>query len=319
MDKPLVSVIVPIYKVEDYMEECVASILAQKYTDFELILVDDGSKDKCGTMCDDYATKDERIRVIHKENGGLSSARNAGLEIAKGEFIAFVDSDDVIHADYLQDMVNLATSHKADIVCCAFTKGEQVQFEDGKATVEVQENEEIIKRINEDDVIKTVAWNKLYHNRFFKELKLRYPEGKIHEDMFLTPHIFYHAKKMVLTSRKLYFYRMREGSIVLSGFTKKRLDKIEACETRRAFYQEIGYKELFYWETESYIRNILKYYFLIRKHYSAMYSKEMNELRKKGKQLTKEYMFSKHIKFKLRIRLFLFLFNIDAAKNKEIH
>ena len=82
MDKPLVSVIVPIYKVEDYMEECVASILAQKYTDFELILVDDGSKDKCGTMCDDYATKDERIRVIHKENGGLSSARNAGLEIA---------------------------------------------------------------------------------------------------------------------------------------------------------------------------------------------------------------------------------------------
>ena len=318
MDKPLVSVIVPIYKVENYMEECIHSILGQKYAHFELILVDDGSPDNCGKMCDEFKEKDSRIQVIHKENGGLSSARNAGLEIAKGEYIAFVDSDDAVHEDYLLDMVTLARKHQADIVCCSFVKGEEKIWDDKEAVITIQENEEILQRINEDDVVKTVAWNKLYHHSFFTEKKFRYPEGKIHEDMFLTPWIFHEAKRLVLTDRKLYFYRMREGSIMWDKFTPKKLDLIQACEKRMAFYKEIGNKDLFYWEVQSYIRNVLKFYFLIRRHYKNVYAKEMEELRKKGIMLTKKYWCKGQIAFKLRLRLLAFLFNIDGARNTAV-
>ena len=215
---PLISVIVPVYKVEPYLRECVDSILNQTFTDFELILVDDGSPDNCPAICDYYSEKDSRVIVIHKNNGGLSSARNAGLDIAKGEYISFVDSDDILNRDFLFILNSLIESYGCDFSVCksmSFINKDEIKSTHSNKVAEVFTPDEYWrnKKISETDFV--VSWNKMYKKEIFNSL--RFPNGKIHEDEFLIHRIVFNSKKIVATNTILYFYRKRSSSIVGNG------------------------------------------------------------------------------------------------------
>ena len=193
----LVSVIVPIYKVEPYLKKCVDSIRNQTYKNLEIILVDDGSPDECPKMCDDFAKEDNRIKVIHRKNGGLSAARNSGLEIATGKYIGFVDSDDYIHSKMYEILVGRLEEKSADLAVCRVQDVFEIGEEEALSTeekVETMTNVEALKSIYGNwgtDMV--VAWNKLYKRELFEEL--RYNEGKVHEDEFMIHKVLYNVKK----------------------------------------------------------------------------------------------------------------------------
>lgn len=238
-----ISVIVPIYKVEAYLDKCVQSIVDQTYTNLEIILVDDGSPDRCGQMCDAWAEKDSRIRVIHKENGGLSDARNAGMEIATGAYIAFVDSDDWVAADYIGCMYRTIQETGAQIAgcdICVVFEGQEPDAGTGTGKLRIYSAEEAIGALLQDRGLRAVAWNKLYHKSLLDGE--RYPVGKHHEDEFFTYRIFEKADRLVYVDERLYFYLQRQGSIMRS-FSIKRLDALDACLERQSFLKN-RYPEL---------------------------------------------------------------------------
>lgn len=244
----MISVIVPVYKVEPYLHCCVDSILAQTYADFELILVDDGSPDNCGAICDSYAEQDARVRVIHQENGGLSAARNAGIEAARGEYLTFIDSDDLITEDCLETLYLTLKKTKADIAV-----GDMQTFEDGEAVcTQAQPGKEIptvmsgreacLSIYQMDGKIPVMAWGKLYKTELFAGI--RYPVGMIHEDDATTPKLLYRAKEVAQTDNKLYCYRQRQGSIMDTAAKKIRFDGISAAEGCLEFFRKEKDEEL---------------------------------------------------------------------------
>ena len=219
--KPLISVIVPVYKVEEYLPRCVDSLLVQTYTHLQIILVDDGSPDRCGEICDAYAQKDRRIQVIHKENGGLSSARNAGLEIAEGEFITFLDSDDWIEPDAYETMLNLALEHGVKLVCCGRwdVYGEKRVLGLCPEKEEKISGEELAGRIFLWDHMDSAAWDKMYHASLLKDI--RYPVGKICEDIPVTYRIALNAGEAVLCPKPFINYYHRPNSITTAVLSDK--------------------------------------------------------------------------------------------------
>lgn len=224
--KSNISIIVPVYNVEGYLNECVDSLLVQDYSNLEIILVDDGSTDQCGIICDEYAKKDPRVKVIHKQNGGLSDARNAGIDIASGDYITFVDSDDVLAPDAIAYLFDLLTEAGADMACCQrmeideyscvkngyFKRCDKVCFFD---------NMENALGAKEIDI---VAWGKLYHKDLFK--KIRYPVGRLHEDIFTTYKLIDQCKKIVVGPGEKYLYRIRKNSISNISFSHRHMDII---------------------------------------------------------------------------------------------
>lgn len=247
-DCPRISIIVPIYKVEAYLNQCVDSILSQSYREFELILVDDGSPDDCGAICEEYALHDDRIIVIHRKNGGLSAARNTGMEIARGEYLFFVDSDDLIAPDILERMMRIMLREKASMVMCRkcdFKESQQPEVFPGKDTpdsVEVITGRELcIRRFDPVNRILISAWGKLFHRSLWDGHV--FPTGKIHEDQFVIPIIMYQAEKVAIMNSELYFYRLRKGSIT-SVFTRNHFDNIEGMDLVLRYYQERGDRQL---------------------------------------------------------------------------
>jgi len=233
-----VSVIVPIYKVEKYLDRCIQSIINQTYKNLEIILVDDGSPDNCPKMCDDWAKKDNRIIVIHKQNGGLSDARNFGLDVATGEYVTFVDSDDLLSITFIEKLVEISKEYNAEIVSCGLQR-----FND-KIILE-NENIEIIeynKKQSLENTFKTAKYEfviscaKLYKSEIFKGL--RFTIGKIHEDEFICHRIFDKITKFVTTSEKLYYYYENPNSITGVGYRLKRINYLEALEDRVKFFKE---------------------------------------------------------------------------------
>lgn len=219
----LISVIVPVYNVEAYLPRCVDSILAQTYSNLEIILVDDGTKDASDIICDEYAKKDARVKVIHKENGGLSSARNAGIDIAKGEYLAFVDSDDWIEPEAYETMLALALESGVKLVCAGRYDVSSGSGEKKKGLCppkqEVIPGEELVRRIFLWDNIDSAAWDKLYHCSLFREI--RYPVGKIVEDVPVTYLIALDAGKACMCSKPVYNYFHRPGSITTAAVSAK--------------------------------------------------------------------------------------------------
>ncbi len=218
-----ISVIVPVYKVETYLPKCVDSLLAQTYEDLEIILVDDGSPDGCGAICDEYAAKDPRVKVIHKENGGLSSARNAGMDIARGEYIAFVDSDDWIEPDTYAYLLDLAKKYNVRLACAGRY---DVEEKTGKKSLglcppreEKISSEELVRRIFLWDNVDSAAWDKLYHRSLLEDI--RYPLGVICEDVPTTYRIALKTDFAAMGSRPVYNYLHRSGSITKSGVSEK--------------------------------------------------------------------------------------------------
>lgn len=211
----LISVIVPVYKVEEYLDDCVASIVNQTYRNLDIILVDDGSPDKCPEMCDQWAKRDERIRVIHKENGGLSSARNAGLERATGEYIIFVDSDDEISVDCIEKLCAPLSEELYDMVIGnVLTVGDDnvsnylsLKLADGT----ILRGKEIEKTYR--NKWNMCAWNKLYKSSFIRQQKLSFKEGLVHEDELWSLQIACLAQSLRVVNHVTYIYYVREGSI----------------------------------------------------------------------------------------------------------
>ncbi|AMQ07887.1 glycosyltransferase family 2 protein [Sporosarcina psychrophila] len=252
----LVSIIVPIYKVEKYLHRCVESILNQTYKNLEIVLVNDGSPDGCGEICDEYAKLDERVKVIHKNNGGLSDARNAGIEIAKGEYITFIDSDDWIHVGYIEKLYKLLKKTDSDISVGNFIRisTENTQVENSKEVVYEYSNIEALEQLlGEFYVQMVIACGKLYKRKLFDDI--RFPLGRIHEDEFTTYKLIYKAKKVVLTTSQLLYYWQRENSIMGVGFNiKNRLHAMDAFKERADFFGNIGlidlshktYRQLFF-------------------------------------------------------------------------
>ena len=243
MEKDLISVIVPVYKVEKYLEKCIESIIKQTYTNLQIILVDDGSPDNCGKICDEYAKKDSRIEVIHKINGGLSDARNVGINRANGRYIGFVDSDDYIKEDMYEKLINLIKEYDADISICNL-----YDVIDGKEYVRNKDNGiheysriDILKEILLDKNIQSYAWNKLYKKELFDEIK--YPIGKKYEDIGTTFYLFEKCNKIVVTSEPEYYYLKRADSLVNNVTESTILDYTEII-IQRYLYIKQNIKEL---------------------------------------------------------------------------
>lgn len=232
----LISIIVPIFKVEEYLDECVQSIVNQTYRNLEIILVDDGSPDKCPQICDEWAQRDSRIRVIHKENGGLSDARNAGINVCTGEYISFVDSDDFIKPDMIEKLYSAATKMGADIVACGILTCEGDKCTAWGCKDFVGCPKEIYALLYDDAAYPVAAWNKLYHKSCWKTL--RFPVGKICEDAFTTYKLIHNATRIVMIPEALYCYRIRPGSIMTSSFSLKRMDEEEAWRCNYEFIKQ---------------------------------------------------------------------------------
>lgn len=235
----LISIIVPVYKVEKYLERCIDSILNQSYRNFELILVDDGSPDGCGAICDTYAKRDSRISVIHKSNGGLSDARNAGLKLAKGTYIAFVDSDDWISSKYLERLIKVLKLTESDICECEIlrTKGNGEDLLNVDSEVfRIYDTQEALEMLIRDLDFHQYVWNKLYKRDCLEGIF--FDKGKTNEDEFWTYQIFGKAKRVVKISEVLYFYYQREDSIMGTGYNLSRLDALEAKLERLLFIED---------------------------------------------------------------------------------
>lgn len=243
MMEPLISVIVPVYKVEKYLNKCVESIIRQTYDNLEIILVDDGSPDNCPIMCDLWAKKDHRIQVIHKQNGGLSDARNAGLNIARGELISFIDSDDWIEQDFFQSLYYALSKNDADIAECATS----YDTEDGKllrvreeAPNSLLDHKEALRRLVLEDGVYQTVWNKLYRYEIISGIDFKV--GKCNEDDFWTYKVLDKGKSLAIVGKPLYHYLQRSTSIIGVGYNLHRLDGLEARFQRMQYLQK--YDEL---------------------------------------------------------------------------
>ena len=211
---PLVSIIVPIYNVEEYLNKCLDSIINQTYKNLEIILVNDGSTDGCGNICDEYAKRDNRIKVIHKKNGGLSDARNAGMNIALGDYIGFIDSDDYVELDMYELLIKNIINTESDIsICsCYYLYGDKPSIEGKIQNIFMEmDSEKAIKTMNTFGYYGVGVWDKLYKRSILNGIK--FPIGELSEDWFVMFKILDRAKKIVYDSTPKYYYRQRNGSI----------------------------------------------------------------------------------------------------------
>lgn len=226
-----ISIIVPVFNVEKYLERCVNSLINQTYKNIEIILVDDGSPDLCPQMCDEYAKKDERIKVLHKKNGGLSDARNAGLDVATGEYIAFVDSDDWVETDFIETLYKNAKSENADISIIGCT----LVWDDGRKKpvskdkgYYVLDKEKAIREMLAQRKFGCMVCQKMYRKQIFDTV--RFPVGKLYEDVAVSMPTFLKAKKVVVSGNHGYNYYQRNDSIVNSKFDERKLYFLECCQ-----------------------------------------------------------------------------------------
>lgn len=241
MRESLISIIVPVYKVENYIRNCIESVQNQTYTHWELILVDDGSPDNSGKICDEYQEKDNRIRVIHKENGGLSSARNAGLDLPpKGEYVTFLDSDDFWREDYLSIMINLCLENDADMSQCSFIRGTENFFPAFKENIDVRKYDN--HSIFLSGKANVIVCGKLYKVFLFDDIRM--PVGLYNEDDWTTWKLYYRAKKIAVTTQRLYYYTENPSSIMGKMKKKPDLRYWGAYDERIAFFQKKGEEDL---------------------------------------------------------------------------
>lgn len=242
-----ISVIVPVYRVEKYLPACIDSILNQTFTDFELILVDDGSPDRCPEICDETAKRDARVRVIHQANQGLSAARNAGIEAARGAWLSFVDSDDFLAPDFLETLHDAAVrAGGADCALCGVQLtdeagekiGQPLSVADG-----VRTGRSILETLcRAPEIPYLVVWNKLYRRDVFQTL--RYPVGMQNEDTYLAAELFDTVQTVICVSKPMYFYRQRADSIMYTAVTTRNLDEMWAFEHCFAYFEARGLKAL---------------------------------------------------------------------------
>lgn len=235
----LISVIVPVYNVEKYVGQCIESICNQTYKELEVILVDDGATDSSGAICDAYAAKDARIRVIHQENQGMSGARNTALDVMTGDYVIFIDSDDFVSEDMIARLYEFSKSKEADIAGCQPVECDAVgqilkhsPFKDEMSLEGVAKMESFLK----ENRIGTMPWGKLYKAELLDGI--RFPIGKYHEDVYTIYQLVHRAKRVYISSFEGYWYRQLNNSIMHKDFDLRHLDALDAGEVRYAFYAE---------------------------------------------------------------------------------
>lgn len=334
---PLISVIIPVYKVEDYLRECVQSVLDQTYRNIEIILIDDGSPDKCPLICDNFAMRDTRIQVIHKENGGLASARNVGIDIAKGEYLAFIDSDDLWSPCFLERLYQAIQETDADFAVCQFQRFQKEPKKNSKKVTEAlsYSQEEAFECLfgnrNENMVVApnklyksklfgstnenmVVTWNKLYQTNLFNVI--RYPEGKLHEDEAVIHEIIGASEKIAWLDEVHYYYRWTPDSITTSKFSIKRLDEIEAKERRIVYFETRGMNNLADRTKIVYLNNLMRLYRTVQHNIKDKISARQIQkdlYRKYISVYRKELVRNESLKFRIRCRLFILFPNMYSA------
>ena len=240
MNEPLISVLVPVYKTKEYLARCVESIRNQTYGNLEIILVDDGSPDDSGTLCDQLALEDSRIRVVHKENGGLASARNAGIDAMNGEFAAFVDSDDYIAPEMIRSLYDLCVQHQAQVACCGIERvndqGHVNYFNEKTGDFLLLDREGAMAELLENYRVTNSVCDKLIHKSVFDGLRLT--EGYIYEDFDVMYRCLHRVDRVVYTGAAYYQYYMSQGSILRSTFNAKQFDLVLAARKRLAFFEK---------------------------------------------------------------------------------
>lgn len=307
---PKLSIIVPVYNVEKYIHKCVESILEQTFVDFELILVGGGSNDKSEEICEEYLLKDKRIKFINTEkNYGLSYNRNVGLDVAKGEFVAFVDSDDWISPKMYEILYEYSTKYNANIVQCNFikTKTERVKYYTEVKKVIKCNSRKAIRLMNKESKYKVpsnIACSKLYRKEVFN--KLRFPIGKLHEDIFTIYLAFYKSKNIIMLDIPLYYYRVRSSSITHKKYNVQRYDILEGFEQQLNFFKSRNDYELFSLVLEEYINQLIYHY-----KQTELYIKDNKKykmyLKNKVRKVYFEYIKNKQISKQAKIKLSIFL------------
>lgn len=286
----LISVIVPVYNVEKYLSRCIESIINQTYTNIEIILVDDGSTDNSRIICDEYKKKDKRINVIHKKNGGLSDARNKGIEMSRGEYLCFIDSDDYIEESFVEELYEMCIKNNVKISQCSF---EIVKEHNKNTKTEIEEKEETkYKNISCQEMIynsyskypahNVIVCNKMFKKELFNDIK--FTVGRLHEDEFTTYKLIYLAERIFVTNKKLYNYYQREGSITNSTFNLKKLDYLVALEERLNFFKEKKEERLYNKTQEQFCYYAIVSYYRCKKNL-----KEDSEVKEIEKELIKKY------------------------------
>ena len=306
----LISVIVPIYKVEDYLRKCVDSILNQTYKNLEIVLVDDGSPDHCGEICDEYAQMDSRITVIHKQNGGLSDARNAGIDVAHGEYIMFVDSDDYIANNMLEKLFFAIQTQDADMSLCNFLKVDDNgnTLNKKKSTVSIKNVvltglEAVQRLILNDGYHYTIAWCKLYKAELFQEV--RFPKGKYNEDEFVSHVLYAKCSRVACVEEALYYYVQRKDSIMGSArmaVSIKSFDAPEGLLNRALFIQPLG---MFRDASRYYFDVVLRVSHLLT-HYQVKTEKERTRMKEMHSMIRKNHHLCKYCTAKEKIHIALF-------------
>lgn len=311
-NEELISVIIPIYKVEKYIRKCINSIINQTYKNLEIILVDDGSPDKCGIICDEYKKIDNRIKVIHKKNGGLSDARNAGLDICKGQFVCFIDSDDYVLENYIEHLYTTLKENNANISCCNFEyvyENKNVgKIRDDKEKIYNFDTINALKELLYQKNIDNSMWAKLYDIHLFDNI--RFPYGKIYEDFAIFYKLLLKTNKLVYSNQKKYLYLQREESILSTLFSEKDLVMITLA---KEMYNEIinKYPEL----KDALDSRILNMdFYLIRRMNKKKYHKEYKDLVDDIKDRRINVKKDKNIKLKTKIAIYISYFNIDLVK-----
>lgn len=286
--KTKVSVVVPVYKVEKYLNKCVDSIINQTYRELEIILVDDGSPDRCGEIIDEYKGKDSRVKVCHKENGGLSDARNFGMKLANGEYTIFVDGDDWIEETMIETLLNLADEYRAEVVQGAFYYAyenyllyDDRWFKEGD-NIRILNNKQLMKELVINERVKNFAWGKLYRTELIRDIP--FEKGALFEDIFWAHLVMAKVNKYVICHKPLCYYLQRSTSIV-ADYSLRSLDMIRGLEERHKFICK-NYKEL---KAESY-KSIFNGVTL---HYNLL---------SKKKNLDKDAIYRRELKFSIEAR-----------------
>lgn len=261
----LISIIVPVFNMRTFLRRCLNSILNQSYYNLDIILIDDESTDGSGSICDEYCKKDNRITVIHKKNGGLSAARNTGMQLAKGSYITFIDSDDFVHQDFIRVLYNFIKEFHADISICDYEKGSGniIHSNDKNKLFSIKSSENLLNEWHDKNKkIETVVWNKLYKKELFNGIK--FPEGHCFEDIHITHLLFAAARTVVIVNQKLYYYYQRSDSIVHTITKEKIQEGFYAQDVRIQYFKENGYENVVKRLNIKKLKYCIKNYFIIQ-------------------------------------------------------
>lgn len=310
MEQPLISVIVPIYKVENYLDKCVESILAQTYTNIEVLLVNDGSPDGCGLKCDKWAKKDSRIKVIHKENGGVSDARNVALDVMNGDYVSFVDGDDTVTSDYIECMYNLVVKYDCDMAMCSFVfdyDGKERKYDNAPYKETIYTAQEAVCELFYQHKFDDYPWCKLYRKSLFEDI--RFPKGVIFEDTCVAYLLMFKCRKLAYCNKQTLNYLIRKDSYEGAPFSNLKM------KSALQVFQSLGNE---HWDLIKLVEKAYKCRMLsfachlllkMPKHYNEKYV-----FWDKIKEYRMTVLFDIHARSQARIAAFISFFGLNAMQ-----